>query len=383
MSARSSLQQRRLSAIQNAADYNIVPSQHEGHTYSVRKRKKSRFRLWFKILPLFKKDQQEVVLSVASLETEQHTEQHNESTPNTLLKMARNTGEQTDLKNGLGTSAPSLVGLSVRDIDDKENPDFVPEKKDVHPELSSQVLEKIHSQSNLSKSLEGNVSVDDLNREGALLTDDNDVDLEQLISKKLDGITSLKMQLKNKRKQQAHPPQGSTARSSGSPCSAGHHHISPENSNSNHSLVMSTDPIDDFISMGATSNSSLSDKHKEAEQPERIRNSYGEWIPNKSHRPHLCRGDSYQKTITDVDERPGRSSQRASGSSAEYLRSLSRSMQRGSSLQRSSGEQLDDKNATYTTNNYTIPQRDVEMAPLIIREDEEDQYKGNANARHL
>lgn len=55
-----------------------------------------------------------------------------------------------------------------------------------------------------------------------------------------------------------------------------------------------------------------------------VRNSYGEFIRSTSNRPHLARGDSYQTDHVVGPERAGRSRQL----STEYLRSLSRSLSR-------------------------------------------------------
>ncbi|AMD21916.1 HFR061Wp [Eremothecium sinecaudum] len=294
----------------------------------------------------------------------------------------------SDTESNECKTTPTLVGTSVRDIDDAQNPDYCTEKAlSMHGESSSHILERIHSHTNIKNHLDSYESIQDLNREGALLTDDNDVDLEQLVTEKLEGISALKQQLTKKKNSQAsrdhqHPPYPHSARlrSSGSSVNDPYYsHVSSENSNS--SLAISTDPIEDSMSMGSAS----SHQHTATEESTdtgRIRNLYGEFIPSRSHIPHLARGDSYQKTGVEGEERLGRSSNRGGSSSADYLRSLSRSMQRGNSLQRSNAnEQQDDKNITYNTNNYIISQIEMEMAPLVIREDEEDRYKESPSAR--
>ncbi|SCU90621.1 LAME_0E09340g1_1 [Lachancea meyersii CBS 8951] len=244
------------------------------------------------------------------------------------------------------SSTPSLVGFSVRGIDDSNNPDFCDDRRPTVADARSspQLLEKIHSSSQLNK-LEGPyTSVEELNREGALLTDDNEVDLDSVVHGKLGDAEDLKKSLlRKKKKQQQHHhnhhqhqhhglqvPRGvsSSSSSSMSPSASSSH--SPSQTRSS-SLVTSTDPVHHSHAGGgagarATGNFALND------DDEQIRNSYGEFIANRSHRPHLAGGESYQSTNSyesedSSRERSGRSA-RKEEASRDYLRSLSRSLSR-------------------------------------------------------
>ena len=76
-------------------------------------------------------------------------------------------------------STPSLVGGSVRSVNDLHNPDFNEQvSSNLHPVRSSHVLNKINSQPNLADA--SYTSVAELNREGALLTDEVDLDQSTL-----------------------------------------------------------------------------------------------------------------------------------------------------------------------------------------------------------
>ncbi|CEP61693.1 uncharacterized protein LALA0_S03e08702g [Lachancea lanzarotensis] len=225
------------------------------------------------------------------------------------------------------SSTPSLVGVSVRSINDSNNPDFCDDKSRSVSEVrsSSQLLEKIHSSTQLNKLQGPYTTVDELNREGALLTDDNSVDLDNVVHGKLGDEENLqKSVLKKKKKRQQGGHSGNTATASSSSGSL----TSPSQTRSS-SLVTSTDPLHNSSAMlhnanvSSTSNSNTDDK---------IRNSYGEFITNRSHRPHLAGGVSYQsangyESEETPRERSGRSARKEEASRG-FLRSLSRSLSR-------------------------------------------------------
>lgn len=280
---------------------------------------------------------------------------------------------------------PSLVGHSVRDIDDSENPDFVPEKMPDFSQLNESVR-KLHLKNPSSDNVDHYTSVAELNKEGALLTDDHDVDLDAMIAKGLDDISELKSSLEKKKKKGK-----GTTRSSLSASSYSHDHsndISPVHSGTVDSLVTSTDPIDDSIMISPEdekdylrtrsanrSERKPSDPHSHSHSV--IRNSYGEIIDDKSERPHLARGDSYQQSSEDLDtvSSPGRSGRSKKRLQSDYLRSLSRSLQRDHVDHK---KVSDDTGMIYSTTSYSISQRDVENAPHVIREISEED-----SARHL
>lgn len=277
---------------------------------------------------------------------------------------------------------PSLVGLSVRDIDDSENPDFVSSKKPDFNQLNSSVR-KINLK-NASPEGDNYTSVAELNKEGALLTDDHDLDLDDMIAKGLDDISELKSSLEFKKKSKKKTKQH--ARVLDADVS---NPISPVNSGTVDSLVTSTDPIDDTI-IGSTGSSDLTnddisgEHHGGNESGSAIRNSYGEIIQENSGRPHLARGDSYQQSVEELQStasingvatpRSGRSTDKRI--STDYLRSLSRSLQRdhGDTKHHPSNE----SDMIYSTTSYSISQRDLENAPHVIQESLEEE----ATARH-
>lgn len=286
------------------------------------------------------------------------------------------------------TSTPSLVGESVRSVDDARNPDFNDDAigSTLHPVPSSHVLNKIHSHSNLTDA--SYTSVAELNREGALLTDE--VDLDEVINATEqapdDADKQRKLQaLKHKRHLEMLKLK---SRSSINSSSAS---IKSIPSGESRSLVTSTDPLDDQINIpdikGRQRRGLHSSTHSGEAKEESIRNSYGEFIHNRSHRPHLAGGESYQSshdsdTKEDYgDERSGRRSRRSldNHSSTEYLRSLSRSLSRDPARTKNNGNEVKDvtDNARfYSTNNYSISQADLENAPHIIQQTLQEEDEG-------
>lgn len=272
---------------------------------------------------------------------------------------------------------PSLVGVSVRDIDDSENPDYVPGKSPALAHLN-ETVKKLHIP---HTGVEGDhyASVDELNKEGALLTDAPDVDLDTMIAKGLDDISELKSSMENKKKNK----KKSNKSSSYSEISDSSNVISPSNSGTVESLITSTDPIDDNI-IGAVTNDSAQDPRATDNLHAIIRNSYGEVINPSSDRPHLARGDSYQQSVEETNgvampnARSGRSSSKRM--SSDYLRSLSRSLQRDHKKDLGevpSGIDTIDR-SIYSTTSYSISQRDLENAPHVIKEEAME----GSSARH-
>lgn len=298
----------------------------------------------------------------------------------------------TNINAGGNTSTPSLVGFSVRSINDTNNPDFTdsPLPPSLHPVSSSHVLNKIISQPSLDASY---TSVAELNREGALLTDE--VDLDQVTNATetdADQDTHKKLQaLKQKRQQEKLKLKGRI------PIDSSSTSLKSMHSSDSRSLITSTDPIDDQINISTYSETgrrraAVRESHGSKNKDDSIRNSYGELIENKCHKPHLASGDSYQSSHeSDVqsersEERSGRRSRRSldnQSSSTDYLRSLSRSLSRDPARKRNNGPSVNDvaeklNNARfYSTNNYSISQADLENAPHIIQqtleEEEEDE----------
>ncbi|CUS21062.1 LAQU0S02e05006g1_1 [Lachancea quebecensis] len=268
------------------------------------------------------------------------------------------------------SSTPSLVGVSVRSINDSNNPDFKGNRgpRVAEARSSPQLLEKIHSSTQLNKLNSAYTTVDELNREGALLTDDNDVDLDKVVQGDTEGAGDRR---KTPLKRKKNVNNGNKALSSSSLSISSM--ISPSQSRS--SLVTSTDPVHDHTGDGNAQAGAAS-----AGDEDRIRNSYGEFITNRSHRPHLASGESYQSTQNDTAgedagaERHGRSSKREDASRG-YLRSLSRSLSRDPQKKAHDQEQEDSR--MYSTNNYRISQLDLENAPHVIKEEiEEEQDQG-------
>ncbi|SCV04892.1 LANO_0G13718g1_1 [Lachancea nothofagi CBS 11611] len=285
------------------------------------------------------------------------------------------------------SSTPSLVGFSVRDTDDSNNPDFSDDRRPSVPgaRSSSQLLEKIHSSTQLNKLETPYTTVDELNREGALLTDDNEVDLDQVVHGKLDDPGALKKALLKKKNKQATAAgisgnhRGRVPLPSSSTPSIASSSYSPSQTRSS-SLVTSTDPVHGSVSASRLGNTAGNFPLRENEKDnDKIRNSYGEFISNRSHRPHLAGGDSYQSTTGHESEdspreRSGRTS-RKEDASRGYLRSLSRSLSRDPNKAHDQ-EVLDDA-LMYSTNNYRISRIDLENAPHVIKEEiEEEQDQG-------
>lgn len=303
----------------------------------------------------------------------------------------------TNLNPDKNISTPSLVGVSVRSINDAHNPDFTdsPSKPNLHTASSSHVLNKITSQPSLVDA--SYTSVAELNREGALLTDE--VDLDQVTNAtELENDDEKQKQLqalKHKKQQQEKLKQKSKISIDSSSTS-----LKSMHSVDSRSLITSTDPIDDQINMSTSAEPgrrrAATNNRRGQAKDDTIRNSYGEFIENKSHKPHLAGGESYQSCHeSDVqserdDERPGRRSRRSldnQSSSTEYLRSLSRSLSRDPARRRNGSTNMNDVteklNSTrlYSTNNYSISQADLENAPHIIQqtlaeEEEEEENEG-------
>ncbi|SSD61707.1 uncharacterized protein SCODWIG_03468 [Saccharomycodes ludwigii] len=333
----------------------------------------------------------------------------------------------SDIDNDItcNISSPSLVGLSIRSVNDKENPDF----QDGKPQLTaSQTSLSVFNNNNNNSAISESIikekeedadytTVADLNKEGALLTDDNEVDVNQLIrnSSATNDIDNLQRVLKLKQKRMKNNR------------GVNHHNdiygethsndISPIVSNQS-LLITSTDPINDTI-MPSNKSATSGDN---GETNEKVRNSYGEDIVIKSDRPHLARGDSYQNTVkgsskerisnsnngsstgvgtatTTTNTAAITSDQGRSGRSKyigkEYLRSLSRSMSRGPSESRADSSNNQSSSAEddiiinnnnddnrsdpmmHSTNNYSISRNDLETATSnIIHEEKEEEEEG-------
>ncbi|SCV03715.1 LAMI_0H10374g1_1 [Lachancea mirantina] len=256
------------------------------------------------------------------------------------------------------SSTPSLVGVSVRSINDSSNPDFSDNASVSVAEsrTSPKLLNKIQSSTNLSKTDSAYTSVDDLTREGALLTDDNDVDLDQVINRPGEPRVSGELRRAARRPRAAVRAQYTSD-------------VGLRRSqHSSTSLVTATDPLHD----SRNSRSSSVPAAPGTAPNDKIRNSFGEFIPDKSHRPHLAHGDSYQNIHEgeEDEERAGRSSRREKPST-DYLRSLSRSLSRDARKTRAIEELKDAR--MYSTNNYSISRADLENAPHVIKEEREEE----------
>lgn len=287
-------------------------------------------------------------------------------------------------------------------MNDSSNPDFNDRaaSPSLHHAGSSHVLNKIHSHPNLADA--SYTSVAELNREGALLTDE--VDLDQVINateQATDDVDKQRRLQALKQKRQLEKLKQKSRNSINSSSTS----IKSIPSADSRSLVTSTDPVDDQIHMSGPADSGRRTRsglhstaaYNQETSDDSIRNSYGEFIRNQSHRPHLAGGESYQSSHeTDPkeehgDERPGRRSRRSldnQSSSTEYLRSLSRSLSRDPARKRNTAADVNDvaeklNNARfYSTNNYSISQADLEKAPHIIQqtleEEEEDEEEEGA-----
>lgn len=267
------------------------------------------------------------------------------------------------MRQNIPQHTPSLVGDSVRNVDDTQVPDLTQEP--IEHASSSLVLNKIQPQ---DTSVDGSyTTVADLNREGALLTDEMDMDqVVNATERAQDNPDEHRKWLKLLKKKQLEQ-------------NSSQDNVSPQRIAESKSLVTATDPIEDQISI------TPSQRTRGRQLDQTIRNSYGEFIRDESHRPHLARGQSYQK---GDEERPGRRTARSlDKDSRDYLRSLSRSLSRDPARRRnpqvstggeSAGENLDNARL-YSTNNYSISQADLEKAPHIIqtlREEPEEPSEG-------
>lgn len=230
------------------------------------------------------------------------------------------------------SSTPSLVGLSVRDINDDANDTAPLRPSFLDMKSRSQSLGRIPLSTNTPD--QRYRSVDELTREGALLTDEIEVDLDQ-VSKGDQYVVQPSLLEKSGNARRIKGPKGKR----GGMLHASHSH-------------------DNVIS-----------------------NSYGDVIINQSQRPHLAQGESYQSVKSDEDDlvdeegaRVGRSFQRASESSREFIRSLSRSLTRDQKSRQSTA-------ATSTTTNYSISlaQRELDSTtsgPNIIEEEAQEEKEG-------
>ncbi|CAR30914.1 hypothetical protein ZYGR_0P02180 [Zygosaccharomyces rouxii] len=283
--------------------------------------------------------------------------------------------------------APSLVGDSVRNVDDAHSSESRDEPID-HATSSSMVLNKIQPQSG---SVDGSyTTVDELNREGALLTDEMDMDQVVNATDKVhedpDEHRKWLKSLKKKQLEQSRDHSNNNNNKSNGSLTA-----SPVHSSESKSLLGSVDLGDDQITFSPQSKSRSA-----------IRNSYGEFIRDESHRPHLAKGESYQSAggtgetlpIDEKEERLGRRTARSLDTgSREYLRSLSRSLSRDPAAHRrnqqvstaEAGESLENARL-YSTNNYSISQADLEHAPHIIqtlKEEPEESEESHNHHKHV
>lgn len=247
-------------------------------------------------------------------------------------------------------NTPTLVGWSVRNINDSKY-DHEGEPLAKHGAHQSR-----HAVPGVHRTDSPYTSVEDLNREGALLTDELDVAIDNMSlqhTHEEDPETHRRLLLLKKKKlasqAAAHPHLPPTSGTPGSNDGHLHHHVSLERvsrlESRSRSLVTSTDPSPYSLNpFNGRSPSSLSPNRKGGAGANLIKNSYGEIIIDGSHRPHLARGDSYQSITAESDhempppksqsdtyaqdkptERAGRNYDRKL-SNKEYLRSLSRSL---------------------------------------------------------
>ncbi|CCE66084.1 hypothetical protein TPHA_0O01150 [Tetrapisispora phaffii CBS 4417] len=297
--------------------------------------------------------------------------------------------------------SPSLIGESIRSVEDSNNPDYntaVDASSQINKITGSTLIKQLnkHSNDGLTTKDTSYTSVEDLNREGALLTDEMDMDRivnvtsELKIDDKEDDEKRLALLKKKKELRERMYGENSKISNNGS---SPYLSMSPSLSNAN-SLVTSTDPIDDqmntIINDAKHSNIKKSESESESESEKTIRNSYGEFIKKETNKPHLARGDSYQSSVIQEEsngqeskspERLGRTFNRYS--STEYLRSLSNSLSRDVKNTRSSFSESSSTSdpRLFSTNNYSISQMDLQNAPHIIKEEELE--AGDIQARHL
>ncbi|KAL3233168.1 hypothetical protein RNJ44_05084 [Nakaseomyces bracarensis] len=269
--------------------------------------------------------------------------------------------------------APTLVGGSVRNMrdDGSETP-----RSD---SMDSNVLNRLHDTVSHSHQLQrlkddSYTSVDDLNKEGALLTDEVDLELNHvdekvqredgevdfhLVDRKLSENELEKqrrrklMLLKQKQKTREHSVSTSTSRTRGVASSSSQVSLTNLDDETREELdrvsrsqervrPASSSAISPVRGIASNIPGAIGNINNTADG--RVRNSYGEFIKSTCNRPHLARGDSYQNSSDELldpsaaggatsdaaagnGERPGRSSFRRR-LSTEYLRSLSRSLSR-------------------------------------------------------
>lgn len=249
-------------------------------------------------------------------------------------------------------SVPSLVGDSVRSIKGTGTEPVA--RSD--PRNDVKILNKLHdtvANHNQSQQLSGSsyTSVEDLNKEGALLTDEVDLELSHVdgkvqrkdgevdfnIADRKLGESELEKQRKRKlmllKQKQKNRELSSTSLS----------RMDIQSSSSQTSLTHLDDETKEELDRVSRSQERERQRGSQMVSPTRgsdglVRNSYGEYIKSTCNRPHLARGDSYQSSSNESEnilidsaatpsERSGRTSFRRR-LSTEYLRSLSRSLSR-------------------------------------------------------
>ena len=284
-------------------------------------------------------------------------------------------------------STPCLIGDSIRNVNDGNSLDFqYTNQFNEESEASRLLTPQTSSNHALSKMQKDDdirdrsyTSVAELNREGALLTDE--VDLENVDASKVrSNRDDLEAEEKRKKllllkKKQRNKSINSESFSSPS--------LRASKSNS---LITSTDPVEDHISKYSSSGTPRNiTGEADDEDEDIIRNSYGQMIKNNSNRPHLAKGESYQSAEQEIDhtapeksekrqERSGRSFDRQK-SSAEFLRSLSRSISRGPTKNKTVSPSKGEDTRMYSTSNYSISLVDLENGPKIIPETLEEEQE--------
>lgn len=307
---------------------------------------------------------------------------------------------------------PSLIGLSIRDIDDSHSPQPEEDANAImnSQEFTKKALDKMHLGDNFSKNSYSNL--DDLNSTGALLTDDMELNPEGDVpgdsnSVKMEDDEDYKL---NNYKEQGIEDDRSEKLASEKTLKQQKKAFLDKQKQKNRdnvtfslnertNLVTSTDPINEGTlsrTMSPTRQTLINhDLDNNLGSASKVKNSFGEYIVNESNRPHLARGDSYQSVNSnsatkEEEDRIGRAGNR---SSTDYLRSLSKSLTRdhshsngNSRISRGKGPvdgaeigETNNDSLNFSTNNYGISQDEMEVAAkkLIAEEDE-----GN-NARHL
>ncbi|CAI4047908.1 hypothetical protein SUVZ_12G2910 [Saccharomyces uvarum] len=284
-------------------------------------------------------------------------------------------------------STPCLIGDSIRNINDENSLDFQYsnqfKEEDESLRLLSPQTSSNHALSKMQKDDDirdrSYTSVAELNREGALLTDE--VDLENVDASKirssrddLEAEEKRKKLLLLKRKQRN---KSIVSDSFSSPSLR---------ASKSTSLITSTDPVEDHISKYSSSGTPVNIATNGGEEDEDIiRNSYGQMIKNNSNRPHLAKGESYQSAQQETDhlapeklekrqERSGRSFDRQT-SSTEFLRSLSRSISRDPIKNKTVLPADEEDSRMYSTSNYSISLVDLENKPKTITETLEEEQE--------